>query len=272
LATVKEEAVILRAYDLGEADRILVLLTPGSGIIRAVAKGIRRTKSKFGGRLEPFNRVKVVLHRGRNLHTVTGAEVLDPHPGIREDFWRYLFGEAILEAVERGVEEGQVIPRLYTALCISLKAMESGPPLPLTAAFLLKFCALVGYRPHLGRCLHCGERPEGSSVALDLEEGGIVCERCLKSEGGRGRLPLMTFGVITRAEWLLGQELRRIDREEAEDQECLSLAVDFAERFLGKRLRAARIALNQARQGKEGAPDDMGREYTAPGKINGKDY
>jgi hypothetical protein len=82
----------------------------------------------------------------------------------------------------------------------------------------------------------------------------------------------MTFGVISRAEWLLGQELRRIDREEAEDQECLSLAVDFAERFLGKRLRAARIALNQARQGKEGAPDDMGREYTAPGKINGKDY
>lgn len=252
MATFKEEAIVLRAYDLGEADRILVLLTSGSGIVRAVAKGIRRTKSKFGGRLEPFNRVKVVLHRGRNLHTITQVEVIDPHPRIREDYRRYLFGEAVLETVEKGLEEGQVIPRLYPALCVTLKAMEKGPPLPLAAAFMLKFCALVGYRPCLERCLHCGGSPAGERLAIDLEEGGLICADCLSSDSNRGRINYLPARVVSRAERLLKRELRQTTEEEEVDLECLALAVDFTERFLGRRLRGARIALGNAGKGMDG--------------------
>lgn len=248
MATIKEEAVVLRAHDLGEADRILALLTSDSGLVRAVAKGVKRTKSKFGGRLEPFNRVKVMLHRGRSLYTVTQVEVLDPHAGIRGDFRRYLFGEAVLEVVEKGVEEGQVIPRLYPALCITLKVMESGPPLPLACAFLLKFCALAGYRPHLDRCLHCGGLPEGDMVALDLEGGGLWCGRCLPEGRGEGRFMPLSRGVATRADELIRREMKRIESRPGEDLECLAMAVTFAENFLGRSLRAARIALAQARK------------------------
>ncbi len=253
MATIKEEAIVLRAYDLGEADRILVLLTSDSGLIRAVAKGVKRTKSKFGGRLEPFNRIKVVLHRGRNLHTVTQAEVLDPHGKIREDFRRYLFGEVILEAVEKGVEEGQVIPRLYPAVGITLKVLETGPPLSLACAFLLKFCALIGYRPQLDQCLQCGERVRGGRAALDLSEGGLWCGRCLQGRKDSAQFLMLPEGVAARANALLRQEMRQIELEIGKDLECLALAVTFAESFLGKRLRAARLALEQARREQVGA-------------------
>ena len=117
MATYKEKAVVLRAYELGEADRILSMITEGRGLRRAVAKGIKRTKSKFGGRLEPFTHLDVVLHEGRNLDTVVQADIISSHASVRADFAKFLFGEAMLEMIEKSLHENQSVPQIGRASC-----------------------------------------------------------------------------------------------------------------------------------------------------------
>ncbi|MCA1727691.1 MAG: DNA repair protein RecO, partial [Actinobacteria bacterium] len=97
----KEQGVVLRAVKLAEADKIVTILTQGSGKVRAVAKGIRRTQSKFGARLEPFTHVSLMLYQGRNLDTVAQAEIVTPFQRVRSDFDRYSAGETMLETVDK---------------------------------------------------------------------------------------------------------------------------------------------------------------------------
>ena len=101
----REQGVVLRTWKLGEADRIVVLLTQGEGKVRAVAKGVRKTKSRFGGRLEPFSHVDLSLYRGRELDIVTQAEVISPFRALREDYDRVVAGTAMLEAVDQVAQE-----------------------------------------------------------------------------------------------------------------------------------------------------------------------
>ena len=108
----REQGVVLRTWKLGEADRIVVLLTQGEGKVRAVAKGVRKTKSRFGGRLEPFSHVDLSLYRGRELDIVTQAEVITPFRFLREDYDRVVAGTAMLEAVDQVAQEREAAIRL----------------------------------------------------------------------------------------------------------------------------------------------------------------
>ncbi len=157
MSTYKDEAIVLHAHDLGEADRIVSLITAGHGLRRAVAKGLKRTGSRFGARLEPFTHLHVVLHEGRNLDTVTQADIVNAHAPIRADFERFLFGESMLEVVEKSLQENQTLPRLFEILHVTLDVLEGEVTdlKLLLAAFHLKVCAIVGYHPRLERCIHC---------------------------------------------------------------------------------------------------------------------
>jgi DNA repair protein RecO (recombination protein O) len=147
----REQGVVLRTWKLGEADRIVVLLTQGEGKVRAVAKGVRKTKSRFGGRLEPFSHVDLSLYRGRELDIVTQAEVITPFRALREDYARVVAGTAMLEAVDLVAQEREAAIRLYLLLVRALRALDGGPrdPSVVLDAFLLKLMALEGYRPAL---------------------------------------------------------------------------------------------------------------------------
>ncbi len=236
---------MLRAFDLGEADRILSLITAGRGLKRAVAKGVRRTRSKFGGRLEPFTHVQAVLHEGRNLDTVVQAEIVSSHARLRCDFSKFLFGEAMLEMIEKSLQENQSIPRLFQALCVSLDILEgevSNPAL-LLAAFELKVCALIGYHPHLDRCLHCGRRIEGERVCMDLHGGGIACGAC--SAGLKGRLDVspQRLSLMRR---LLAEDMASIARRQESPAVCrevLLTAFRFSESFLERPLKTRQVIL-----------------------------
>jgi DNA repair protein RecO (recombination protein O) len=250
LATYKEEAIVLRAYDLGEADRILTLVTAASGLRRAVAKGVKRTKSKFGGRLEPFTHLDVILHEGRNLDTVVQAEIIHSHAPVREDFNKFLFGEAMLEMIEKSLHENQNIPHLFDALCVSLHVLEgtvASPPL-LLAAFEFKICALIGYRPHLDRCLHCGREVEGEKVCMDLVGGGIACSSC--SGALESRLTL-TSESLSLMRCLLREDMATIAGREESPRLCrevLGTAFRFSESFLDRPLRSRQVVLRQLNQ------------------------
>ena len=172
----RDDAVVLRTYKLGEADRIVVLLTRGRGKVRAVAKGVRKTKSKFGSRLEPTNHIALQLYEGRELDIVTQVESIDHFRAIRADLDRIARASTMLETADQLAQEGEVNPRLYQMLVGALRTLEGSESGLVVPAFLLKVMALEGYRPEVDVCVQCGDA--GPLVAFDDESGGLLCRSC----------------------------------------------------------------------------------------------
>ncbi len=183
MAVYRDEAVVLRTQRLGEADRIVSLLTRRHGRVRAVAKGVRRTRSKFGARLEPGTHVDLQLYEGRSLDVVTQAETLAPYGAlIAGDYARHTAGSALLEATERlSAEEREPTLRLYLLLVGAMRTLaESGHDAPLIVdAFLLRALAAGGYEMALAACARCGQIPESGVLrAMLVQAGGVVCGEC----------------------------------------------------------------------------------------------
>jgi DNA repair protein RecO (recombination protein O) len=180
----KTEAVVLRSMRFGEADRVLHLYTLDRGRIGAVAKGIRRTKSRFGGRLEPLSHVELVLHEGRGeLQTITGVQLIRSHSEAREGHYRLSVGFIALEAMLRLFPEQEANERAFGALTRFLDELDELEPLdarpaldPLVLAFQLKLLWLAGYLPHLTSCAECGA--ESGLVGYSPRAGGAVCGNC----------------------------------------------------------------------------------------------
>ncbi|MDQ4020217.1 MAG: DNA repair protein RecO [Actinomycetota bacterium] len=176
----RDTGVVLRVQKLGEADRIVTLLTRRHGRVRAVAKGVRRTSSKFGARLEPFGHVDVQFYRGRTLDIVTQAETVDGFGSrLVGDYGRYTTGCAVLETAERlAGAEGEPVLRLYLLVIGALRALSDGqrqPPLVLDA-FLLRAMTTAGWAPALTECARCGA--PGPHRAFSVPAGGMVCPGC----------------------------------------------------------------------------------------------
>jgi DNA repair protein RecO (recombination protein O) len=173
----KDQGIVLGAVKLAEADKIVSILTQSSGKIRAVAKGIRRTSSKFGARLEPFTHVSVMLYRGRNLDTVTQAEIINPFRTLREDLNLFSAGETMLEAADKVAEEHERNVPLFLLLVRGLRALDTQPaePAAVAEAFLLKLLSLSGFAPGLSACAVCGAMEVGR---FSHSQGGAVCENC----------------------------------------------------------------------------------------------
>jgi DNA repair protein RecO (recombination protein O) len=176
----RDEGVVLRTQKLGEADRIVSLLTRRHGRVRAVAKGVRRTTSKFGARLEPFSQVDCQFYAGRSLDIVTQAESVEPFGGrIVSDYARYTAGTAILETAERlTAEEREPSLRLYLLVVGALRALADGAHTPslVLDAFVLRALAVAGYAPSLDGCLRCGV--PGPHKWFSPAGGGLTCSDC----------------------------------------------------------------------------------------------
>jgi DNA repair protein RecO (recombination protein O) len=179
------EAVVLRSIRLGEADRVLHLYTEAHGRVGAVAKGVRKTMSRFGARLEPLSHVELVLHRGRSeLQTVTAAQLVRSHHDAREDYYRFSVGMVGAEAMLRLFTEEEANERAFGALTRFLDLLDGTPHAadrptldPLGLAFQLKLLWLAGYLPHVTACAECGAERE-PLVGYSPRAGGAVCGRC----------------------------------------------------------------------------------------------
>jgi DNA repair protein RecO (recombination protein O) len=178
--TFKTEAVVLRSLRLGEADRILHLYTEDRGRIAAVAKGVRKVKSRFGGRLEPLSRVKLVLHEGRSdLCTVTAADTVHPHAALREQRASIEHASDACGAVLRLFDAAEPNPAAYNLLCHELAVLNADPELATIAqalAFRMKLLLAAGFVPELAGCASCGEREHLG--AFSAAAGGVVCPGC----------------------------------------------------------------------------------------------
>ncbi|HZD59145.1 MAG TPA: DNA repair protein RecO [Anaerolineae bacterium] len=183
MSLYKTKGVVLKTQKLGESDRIITILTNNYGKVSAVAKGVRKTRSKFGSRLEPFTHVDLVLYKGRNLDIVTQAEIIDSFSEIRENFDRITYGSAMLDLVNKVSVEGERDIALYHLLLRSLKAVSQAKKnfRLLLIAFDIKLMAISGFRPKLERCVVCEEKP-GVKARFSFEQGGIICEECNPSD------------------------------------------------------------------------------------------
>jgi DNA repair protein RecO (recombination protein O) len=183
--TYKTEAVVLRTIRFGEADHVLHLYTLDRGRVGAVAKGVRKTTSRFGARLEPLSHVEVMLHQGSGeLQTVTGVHLLRPHSVAREDYYRLSVGLIGAEAMLRLFSEQEANARAFGALTRFLDLLDEArqaaerPALdPLALSFQLKLLWLSGYLPHLTSCAECGAA-DATLVGYSPRAGGAVCGAC----------------------------------------------------------------------------------------------
>lgn len=172
----RDRGIVLRTYKLGEADRIVVMVTRGHGKVRAVAKGVRKTRSKFGSRLEPTSHVSVQFHEGRELDIVTQVDSVDHFRGIRDDLDRITRASAMLEVVDRVAQERAADPRLFDMLLGALRTLEERDAPLVVPAFFFKLLALEGYRPVTDSCAVC-DAP-APLVAFDVDSGGVLCASC----------------------------------------------------------------------------------------------
>jgi DNA repair protein RecO (recombination protein O) len=178
--SLKTEGIVLRSIRYGEADRILHLYTPYRGRIGAIAKGARRARSRFGGRLEPFFRLDLVLYEGRSeLLTVTSAETVAAHARLREDAAALDGAARACEAVARVFDDGEPHAGVYHLLANELALLDREPARAGRAnalAFRLKLLLAAGFAPQLGACASCGEREH--LVGFSGAAGGVVCTAC----------------------------------------------------------------------------------------------
>ncbi len=221
--SIKTEAIVLRSLRYGEADRILHLYTPGSGRVGAIAKGVRRTRSRFGGRLEPFFRVRLVLYEGRGeLLTVTSAETVDPHPRLREHAAGLDSAARACDAVGRIFETSEPHAAVYNLLCNQLALLDADPGQATHAnalAFRMKLLIAAGLTPQLAACASCGagEHLVGFSAAA----GGVVCSACEAAsfpldEAAHAFMTAVIGGPLARTPEATPRTLRQTERAIAE--------------------------------------------------------
>jgi DNA repair protein RecO (recombination protein O) len=177
----KTEAIVLRSLRLREADRVVHLYTAQHGRVGAVVKGVRRTRSRFGGRLEPFFRLRLVLYRGKGeLYTVTQAETVESYPRLRDRGASLNAAGSACESVLRLFGEGEANGSAYNLLCHELQLLDAEPAAASSAnllAFRLKLILAAGFLPELGACTGCGAPPDGF-VSFSPAAGGTVCRDC----------------------------------------------------------------------------------------------
>jgi DNA repair protein RecO (recombination protein O) len=248
----RDDGIVLRTQKLGEADRIITVLGRSTGRIRAVAKGVRRTKSRFGARLEPFTHVDLMLHPGRSLDVITQAEVIRPYGApLAADYPRYTAGVAMLETAERftPVEKEPALRQLLLLIggLRTLSEAEHEPRLVLDA-FLLRSLAVAGYAPALEECARCGaaghgrDRAAGGTggdrrlPAFAVPAGGMVCASC-RPHGAASPAP----GTVALMAALLHGDWASADGSERKYRvECSGLVAAYLQWHLEHSIRSLR--------------------------------
>jgi len=192
--TYRTEAIVLRRKDIGEADRILTLLTPERGKVRVVAKGIRKPRSRKAGHLELFTRTNLLIATGRDLGIVTQAQAVNVHRPLREDLLRHAYASYAVELMDRFTPEQQESPELYHLLAAMLGWLSAEVDVAVAARYYeLRLLALAGYQPELRRCVIGGETIVAEDQFFSVVQGGVVCARCGQSAAGSDRrLPGLT--------------------------------------------------------------------------------
>ncbi|RJP16129.1 MAG: DNA repair protein RecO [Candidatus Abyssobacteria bacterium SURF_5] len=250
MAVEQCEAIVLHTYNLTDSSKIVVLLTPARGKVRAVAKGVRRTKSKFGSSLEPITRIEVQVYfkEGRDLQNLSQAETRDSYPSVRSDLKRLGLGSVMCELIEQFVQENEEASEYFSLLSTSLKLLSEMPKNheSLLIFFYLKLLDISGLLPDFSRCARCKNPVQGVAY-LDAGAGGVLCGACTAGSGEK----------LSAGSARIMEQLMRTDREMFERiripassvEEMLNALNAYVVHHTGRQLKSAqylnRVALPQ---------------------------
>jgi DNA repair protein RecO (recombination protein O) len=244
----RDDGIVLRTQKLGEADRIITVLARRSGRVRAVAKGVRRTKSRFGARLEPFTHVDLMLYTGRSLDVITQADTIRSYgEPLAGDYPRYTSGTAMLETAERltPVEKEPVL-RQFLLLVGGLRTLGEGvhDPRLVLDAYLLRSLAVAGYAPALDQCAVCGTpdpaaaspEPASGSRSFGVAAGGLTCRSCRPAGAATPSVrTIALMNALLRGDW------EHADVAEPRHQvECSGLVAAYLQWHLEHSIRSLR--------------------------------
>lgn len=236
MRSYRDQAFVLSHHKLGEADRIVTLLTKANGKVRAVAKGVRRTKSRFGARLETFSQVDLLIYSGRNLDTITQAETINSYAeAIIKDYSVFACAKVLAEAIDKVVsEERQGSLKHYNLLWGGLNALvrKRYPSSNIVDAFLLRLMSIEGYYPRLDSCVVC--ESVGNHNGFSISLGGVVCGKCQ----GETVSYLGDFGAIYLQALAAGDWEKVLGTSVTVQRQAGKIAEDFFTYHLGKDLRS----------------------------------
>ena len=241
MPTYRDSAVVLRTIRLGEADRIVTMLTSEHGKVHAVAKGVRKVKSRIGARLEPLTHVDLLCWRGRELDIVSQVEVLDVFKGIRGNLERLGAAMTMAEVVDQSTVDHQNAPELYTMLVGALRTLDATGAPVILGAFCLKLLAAEGVGLVTDRCAACGS--DDPLIAFEAREGGFLCLRCRRGQA-------VSTAVVALAQQVASGGLARaLDLEPGPVIEAFErLMTGAIELHLDRKLRTTRHHLAEAQR------------------------
>jgi len=250
------DAVILRLWDVGEADRMLSIYSREEGKGRALAKGVRRPRSRRAGHLQPLSHTRLLLAHARSAPIVAQAEAVETFPSLREDVTRYAHAAHVAELVERLVWEGEHYPGLHAALLETLRAVaqEAHPDWPVRH-FELRLLHWVGFRPELQYCTVCGRAIQPEDQFFSARHGGVVCPRCRTQAPDAqpvSRRVLKFLRHLQRSSW---SEARRVIPERAIRRAVEDVLQAYLTFVLEKPLRALRVRRQLDREDNAQTPE-----------------
>lgn len=231
MSVYRDHAVVLGSHKFGEADRVVVLLTKNHGKIRAVAKGIRKTKSSIGARLEPMSHIDVSLRSGRDLDTIDQVRLIEPLQTLRSDFDRLRQGLSMVEAINKVTPDREPVPHLYDVLSRALHFLNQQSSPLLLASFFLRLISIEGASPQLDECVSCTESENLSY--FDVHQGGMHCGAC------KSGVPVSP-AALEILRWILGGKMNEALalEESIPVHEVNRLAMEAMESHLERRLKS----------------------------------
>ncbi len=249
------DAVVLRHADFGEADRLLVLYARGRGKLRAIAKGVRRIRSRKAGHLEPLTAVRLFLAEGRDLAIVTQAEALESFPHLRRNLVRLTYALHAAELADKFTYENEDHPGLYRLLVETLRRLEAFPDADLVARYYeLRLLDLVGFRPELQQCVRCGAAVRPEPQFFSAREGGVVCPRCGAAGGGLAAVSVEALRYLRHFQRSSFGEAARARPTTAVHREMEGLLHGYLVHVLERRLNAPVFLQHLRRLGETHAP------------------
>jgi len=231
VSAYNDKAVVLGSHKFAEADRVVILLTEQHGKVRAVARGVRKTRSSIGARLEPMSHVDISLRSGKDLDTVSEVKLINVHHNLRGDYERLTQGLSMVEAVNKLTPDREPVAHLYEVLYRALHALDQRRSPLMLGAFYWRLLAIEGHSPQLEVCVACGEKSD--VVTFDVAQGGIHCISC------RSGVPL-SFGALDIMKMILGGKMNQalMLEESPAVHEVSLLAMEAMEAHLERRIRS----------------------------------
>jgi DNA repair protein RecO (recombination protein O) len=237
--TLSTEVVVLRHTDWGEADRLLVVFSREAGKLRAVAKGVRKMRSRKAGHLEPFTRVKILMARGRDFWILTQAETVDMYMPVRDDLLRTAYAGYVIELLDRFTYEEGENRSLYQLLVETLERV-SGLPDPFSAVryYEIRLLDLLGFRPELGRCVQCGAAIQPEDQYFDSMYGGAVCPGCGQHSASAQPVSMQTLKFLRHYQRSSFRDANRVELPAGVRHEMERLLNDYLTYWLERKLNS----------------------------------